>query len=80
MTFLRAIPFQAVALAKECMCGPHFCFMKITEDVRIYAAEQNVSDADALELGMAERSKAFRRSGGEIYAEELLDSENETSK
>ena len=41
--------------------------MKITEDVRIYAAEQAISEEEALQLGMAEKSKEFVESGAEVY-------------
>jgi phosphomethylpyrimidine synthase len=50
------------------MCGPHFCSMKITEDVRKYAAEQAISEEEALQRGMAEKSKEFVESGAEVYA------------
>jgi phosphomethylpyrimidine synthase len=50
------------------MCGPHFCSMKITEDVRKYAAEQAISEEEALAKGMAENSKEFVESGAEVYA------------
>ncbi len=50
------------------MCGPHFCSMKITEDVRKYAAEQGVSEEKALERGMEEKSKEFVEKGVEVYA------------
>jgi phosphomethylpyrimidine synthase len=49
------------------MCGPHFCSMKITQDVREYAKEQNVAEEKALAVGMAEKSKEFLASGAEIY-------------
>jgi phosphomethylpyrimidine synthase len=49
------------------MCGPHFCSMKITEDVRRYAAEQGVSEAAALEKGMEAKSKEFLDKGAEVY-------------
>jgi phosphomethylpyrimidine synthase len=49
------------------MCGPHFCAMKITQDVRDYAAAHGLSDAKALEDGMAEKSREFREKGAEIY-------------
>jgi phosphomethylpyrimidine synthase len=42
--------------------------MKITEDVRKYAAEQGVSDREALEKGMAEKSREFVEKGAEVYA------------
>ncbi|MFM8886411.1 MAG: phosphomethylpyrimidine synthase, partial [Chthoniobacterales bacterium] len=50
------------------MCGPHFCSMKITEDVRRYAAEQGVSENDALRAGMEEKSREFAEKGAELYA------------
>ena len=49
------------------MCGPHFCSMKITQDVRDYAASHGVAEEKALEAGMAEKSEEFRREGGEIF-------------
>jgi phosphomethylpyrimidine synthase len=51
------------------MCGPHFCSMKITQDVRDYAAEHGVDEAVALEAGMAEKSAEFREQGAEVYRE-----------
>jgi phosphomethylpyrimidine synthase len=50
------------------MCGPHFCSMKITEDVRKYAAEQGVTEAEALQRGMDEKSKEFLDKGSELYS------------
>ena len=50
------------------MCGPHFCSMKITEDVRKYAAEQGISENEALESGLKEKAKEFPEKGAEIYA------------
>jgi len=49
------------------MCGPHFCSMKITEDVRKYAAEQAISEEEALKKGMEEKSKEFVEQGAEVY-------------
>jgi phosphomethylpyrimidine synthase len=49
------------------MCGPKFCSMKITQEVRDYAAQQGLSEADALNAGMQEKATQFRDSGGEIY-------------
>ena len=48
--------------------GPHFCSMKITEDVRKYAAEQAISEDEALAKGMAEKSVEFNTTGAELYA------------
>jgi phosphomethylpyrimidine synthase len=44
------------------------CSMKITEDVRKYAAEQGIAEAEALESGMQEKSKEFSEAGAELYA------------
>ena len=64
----ETLPQEGAKLAHFCsMCGPHFCSMKITQDVREFAARAGVSDADALEKGMAEKAKEFVAQGGEIY-------------
>jgi phosphomethylpyrimidine synthase len=49
------------------MCGPKFCSMKITQEVREYAKTQGVSDEQALESGMQAKSDEFKKVGGEIY-------------
>jgi phosphomethylpyrimidine synthase len=49
------------------MCGPHFCSMKITQDVRDYAAQQGLRDADALEKGLEAKAIEFVKAGAEIY-------------
>ncbi len=49
------------------MCGPKFCSMKITQDVRDYAAQKGLDEAAALERGMAEKSAEFKAAGGEFY-------------
>ena len=49
-------------------CGPHFCSMKITEDVRKYAAEQGIAEGEALKKGMEEKSREFVEKGSELYA------------
>jgi phosphomethylpyrimidine synthase len=51
------------------MCGPHFCSMKITEDVRKFAAEQGLAEEAALMAGMATKSKEFVEKGSELYGE-----------
>jgi phosphomethylpyrimidine synthase len=50
------------------MCGPHFCSMKITQDVREYAAQQGVSEEDALKKGMEQKAVEFVARGAEIYS------------
>jgi phosphomethylpyrimidine synthase len=51
------------------MCGPKFCSMAITEQVRAYAASQGVGEKEALDLGMNEKSVEFAEAGGEVYLE-----------
>ena len=65
------MPKQAHKVAHFCsMCGPHFCSMKITQDVRDYAAAQKIGDIDvAIEEGMKEKAEEFRKQGAEIYKE-----------
>ena len=65
----ETLPQEGAKLAHFCsMCGPHFCSMKITQDVRDYAASQDVSDDDALEKGMEEKAIEFVTKGAEIYS------------
>ncbi len=68
----ETLPKDAHKVAHFCsMCGPHFCSMKITQDVRDYAESQGVADeTEALERGMAEKAAEFRESGSEIYRHE----------
>ncbi|MDQ8200786.1 phosphomethylpyrimidine synthase ThiC [Pelagicoccus enzymogenes] len=65
----ETLPQDAAKTAHFCsMCGPNFCSMKITDDVRKYAEEQGMETPDeALAAGMEEKSKQFRESGGEVY-------------
>jgi phosphomethylpyrimidine synthase len=64
----ETLPQEGAKSAHFCsMCGPHFCSMRITEDVRKYAAEQGVSEEDALAKGLAEKSKEFVEKGAEVY-------------
>jgi len=49
------------------MCGPHFCSMKITQDVRDYAEQKQLDAQAALEAGMKEKAEEFKQSGAEIY-------------
>jgi phosphomethylpyrimidine synthase len=65
----ETLPQDSAKTAHFCsMCGPHFCSMKITEDVRKYAAEQGIAEAEAVEKGMAEKSREFIEAGAEVYA------------
>jgi phosphomethylpyrimidine synthase len=64
----ETLPQDGAKSAHFCsMCGPHFCSMKITEDVRKYAAEQAISAEEALQRGLADKSKEFVESGAEVY-------------
>jgi phosphomethylpyrimidine synthase len=65
----ETLPQEGAKAAHFCsMCGPHFCSMKITEDVRKYAAEQGVTEEEALRKGMEEKSREFVEQGAEVYA------------
>ena len=50
------------------MCGPHFCSMKITEDVRKYAAEQGIAEGAAIKRGLEQKATEFNEAGAELYA------------
>jgi phosphomethylpyrimidine synthase len=65
----ETLPQEGAKLAHFCsMCGPHFCSMKITQDVRDFAASQGVSEDDALKKGMEEKAAEFVTKGAEIYS------------
>ncbi|VAW78956.1 Phosphomethylpyrimidine synthase ThiC [hydrothermal vent metagenome] len=64
----ETLPKDSAKVAHFCsMCGPHFCSMKITQDVREYAREHGMSNDDALKQGMQEKSVEFVKGGAEIY-------------
>ena len=64
----ETLPQQGAKLAHFCsMCGPNFCSMKITQDVRDYAASQGVSEQAALEKGLEAKAVEFVEAGAEIY-------------
>ena len=64
----ETLPAEGAKVAHFCsMCGPHFCSMKITQEVRRYAAEKGLEEEAALEKGMKEKADAFRENGAEIY-------------
>src|SRR3954471_651994 len=65
----ETLPQEGAKLAHFCsMCGPHFCSMKITQDVREYAAKQGVEEKQALEQGMKEKAQEFVQQGAELYS------------
>ena len=65
----QTLPQDSAKVAHFCsMCGPHFCSMKITQDVREYAQRKGISDIKvAIESGMQEKSEQFKQSGSKIY-------------
>jgi phosphomethylpyrimidine synthase len=65
----ETLPQEGAKTAHFCsMCGPHFCSMKITEDVRKYAAEQGIKDDDAIEEGLKQKATEFTKAGAKVYA------------
>ncbi len=65
----ETLPQEGAKTAHFCsMCGPHFCSMKITEDVRKYAAEQGLAEETALEEGLKQKATEFAESGAEVYS------------
>ena len=67
----ETLPQDGAKLAHFCsMCGPHFCSMKITQDVRDYADSLGIDEQTALQKGMEEKSEEFKKAGAEIYIRE----------
>src|SRR5881398_1829950 len=65
----ETLPQEGAKTAHFCsMCGPHFCSMKITEDIRKYAAEHGLTNEAAIESGMQEKKTEFLEKGAEVYA------------
>lgn len=64
----ETLPAEGAKIAHFCsMCGPHFCSMKITQEVRRFAEEKGISEEVAMEEGMKEKAEAFKQAGAEIY-------------
>jgi len=64
----ETLPAEGAKIAHFCsMCGPHFCSMKITQDVRDFAEKQGMMEDEALKKGMEEKSKEFKEKGSEVY-------------
>jgi phosphomethylpyrimidine synthase len=64
----ETLPAEGAKIAHFCsMCGPHFCSMKITQEVRRFAEEKGISEDVAVEEGMKEKAEAFKQAGAEIY-------------
>ena len=69
------LPAESAKVAHFCsMCGPKFCSMKISTDVRDYAAEQEPLTQEAIQAGMDEMSQKFQEMGGEMYVKERVES------
>jgi phosphomethylpyrimidine synthase len=65
----ETLPAEGAKTAHFCsMCGPHFCSMRITEDVRKFAAEQKISEEQALQVGLEQKANEFVKKGAEVYA------------
>ena len=65
----KTLPKDAHKVAHFCsMCGPHFCSMKITQDVRDYAAKQGLDEQTALKQGMEEKAVEFVKKGAQLYS------------
>jgi phosphomethylpyrimidine synthase len=64
----ETLPKESAKVAHFCsMCGPKFCSMKITQEVREYAETHGINETEVIEAGMHERSDQFREEGGQIY-------------
>ena len=64
----ETLPKESAKVAHFCsMCGPHFCSMKITQEVREFAAQQGIGEDAALSRGMEEKAVEFVKAGAEIY-------------
>ncbi|MDI3328290.1 MAG: phosphomethylpyrimidine synthase ThiC [Alicyclobacillaceae bacterium] len=64
----ETLPAEPAKTAHFCsMCGPKFCSMRITQDIREYAAQKGMTLEEAVQTGMAEKAEEFRKTGGEIY-------------
>jgi len=71
----ETLPADGAKTAHFCsMCGPQFCSMKITEDVRAFAKQQGLDEKAALEAGLATKTAEFKAGGSEIYVEARRDS------
>jgi phosphomethylpyrimidine synthase len=67
----QTLPASGAKVAHFCsMCGPKFCSMKITQDIRDFAAEHGISENEALAQGLEEKADEFREAGSELYVGE----------
>ncbi|WP_221566591.1 phosphomethylpyrimidine synthase ThiC [Alkalihalobacillus sp. TS-13] len=64
----ETLPAEGAKTAHFCsMCGPKFCSMRISQDIRNYAKEYNLDTKEAIEKGMKEKAEEFKQSGGNLY-------------
>ncbi len=64
----ETLPAEGAKIAHFCsMCGPHFCSMKITQEIRHFAGEKGLPEEQAVETGMQEKAEEFKQAGSEIY-------------
>jgi phosphomethylpyrimidine synthase len=64
----ETLPAEPAKSAHFCsMCGPHFCSMKISQDVRDYAKAKGLKEEEAIPAGMSEKATEFREAGGKLY-------------
>src|SRR5712664_1448611 len=68
----ETLPADGAKIAHFCsMCGPHFCSMKITQDVRDYAAKHGIGDETAAVVqGLREKAAEFKKAGGQLYVKQ----------
>lgn len=65
----ETLPAEGAKIAHFCsMCGPHFCSMKITQEVRAFAEQQGILEEEALQAGMQEQATLFKNSGSQVYS------------
>ncbi len=64
----ETLPAEPAKVAHFCsMCGPHFCSMRITQDVREYARQKGLAEGQAIQVGLAEKAREFRAAGNKLY-------------
>jgi phosphomethylpyrimidine synthase len=64
----ETLPAEGAKTAHFCsMCGPKFCSMRISQDIRNYAKENKLDTKEAINKGMKEKAEEFKQSGGNIY-------------
>jgi phosphomethylpyrimidine synthase len=64
----ETLPAPAAKVAHFCsMCGPHFCSMKITQEIREFAEKEGLAEEEAIEAGLEEKAREFKEKGSEIY-------------